>query len=345
MPTGKFTHPASVVLAFLLAANALAGDTLEGTPSARFDSLARDFGEVPKGTVVEQVFRLTNGGTAELRIENVQLSMPGMNIRVKQTIPAGETTEVRITWDTADYVREVEGRAELILNDPDRPRVTLTLTGIVFPPIDILPMPVIFMSQFVGERAVRSLTIRSNQQRPFHIVRLEPRGSHFQANYKAVEAGKSYELTVTVPPESPVGRYRESVIVHTDDPERPRISIDVNFLVKPEVFVSVETIDFGVIYLSDIRRNPEITDLLRQTFVINRKHGEMSITAIESDIRILDMTAEPATPSNAFKIDVGLKPSEMKTGAFEGSVVIKTSDPDHAKLVVPVKGVVLDRKR
>ena len=332
------------MLAFLLAANVSAADVPGDKPSARFDSLARDFGEVPKGTVVEHVFRLTNAGTAELRIENIQLSMPGMNIRVKPTIPAGETVEARITWDTAHYVREVEGRAELSLNDPDRPRVILTLTGTVLPPIDILPMPVVYMSQFVGERAVRSLTIRSNQQRPFHIVRLEPRGSHFQANYKIVEAGKSYELTVTVPPETPVGRHRESVVVHTDDPKRPRISIDVNILVKPDVFVSVETIDFGEIYLSDIRRNPGIVDFLRQTFVINRKHGEMSITAIESDIRILDMSADPATPSNAFKIEVGLKPAEMKTGAFEGSIVIKTSDPDHAKLVVPVKGVVLDRK-
>ena len=333
------------MLAFLLAANVSAGDVPADMPSARFDSLVQDFGEVPKGTVVEQAFRLTNAGTAELRIENVQLSMPGMNIRVKQTIPAGETVEARITWDTAHYVREVEGRAELSLNDPDRPRVSLTLTGTVLPPIDILPMPVVYMSQFVGERAVRSLTIRSNLQRPFHIVRLEPRGSHFQASYKAVEAGKSYELTVMVPPESPVGRYRESIVVHTDDPERPRIGIDVNILVKPDVFVSVETIDFGEIYLSDIRQNPGITDFLRQTFVINRKHGEMSITAIESDIRTLDMTAEPATPSNAFKIEVGLKPPEMKTGAFEGAAVIKTNDPDHAKLVVPVKGVVLDRKR
>ena len=332
------------MLAFLLAANVSAGDVPGDMPSARFDSLVQDFGEVPKGTVVEQVFRLTNAGTAELRIESVQLSMPGMNIRVKQTIPAGETVEARITWDTAHYVREVEGRAELSLNDPDRPRVSLTLTGTVLPPIDILPRPDVYMCQFVGERAVRSLTIRSNQKRPFHIVRLEPRGSHFQATYKAAETGKSYALTVTVPPESPVGRYRESVVVHTDDPERPRIGIDVNILVKPDVFVSVDTIDFGEINLSDIRRNPGIVDFLRQTFVINRKHGEMSITAIESDIRILDMSADPATPSNAFKIEVGLKPAEMKTGAFEGSIVIKTSDPDHAKLVVPVKGVVLDRK-
>ena len=166
--------------------------------------------------------------------------------------------------------------------------------------------------------------------------------NNFDFHLKEINAGKVFELTVLVKSDAPAGRYRDSLVIITSDPKHTSLHLEVNILVKSDIFVSVDTIDFGEINTSHIKNNSSIIGFLQQTFAINRKHGEMSIIGYESDIDFLNVEVEPATQSNAFKIEVGLKPRELKKGVFHGSVVLKTNDPDNPELIVPVTGVILD---
>jgi hypothetical protein len=266
--------------------------------------------------------------------------MPGMNMRVQQTIAPGKTADLQLTWDTKKIVKDVEGKALLHLNDPEHPKVMLTITGTVIPPIEFSPMPAFYMSQFKGEEKSRTITIRNNQDTDLHITRIETGGEHFIASIEEQEPGKLYLLHVTVPAQTPVGRYRESVFVHTDDPVRQRMHVEVNILVKPDIFLVPESVDFGRIDLAQIAHNPSLLDLVQQTVIINRRLGLMTIDSIESDIPFLTIRTEPDKPSQSFRLEVGLVKEKLQAGTFKGNLIVKTNDPQFPELNIPVSVVI-----
>jgi len=285
-----------------------------------------NFGQVNQGESVSVKFQIRNSGTKPLTITGLEFSMPDMNARVKQEIDAGSSAEILINWDTSRLRGEVKGQAVLTINDPQTPEIVLTLRGKVVPSIEILPRPAVYISQFSGEGKSAN-----NRQRRLNLVRLESMGKHFQAKYKELEEGKLFEITITIPAETPIGRYRESLLVHTDDPELERIHLEVNALVKADIFINPE-----------VQSNPEVIEFLTQTIVINRREGEMSITAVKTDIPFIWVKHEPEGRSAAFRLDAGLKPETLVNGRFEGQVILSTDDPGFSELRIPVKGEISD---
>jgi len=301
-----------------------------------------NFGQVSQGETVSVKFQIRNSGTEPLTITGLEFSMPGMNARVKQEIAAGSIAEILINWDTSRLRGEVKGQAVLTLSDPQIPKVVLTLRGKVVPSIEILPKPAVYISQFSGEGKSASLRIRNNRQRQLKLVRLESMGEYFQAEYEVLEDGKLFEITITIPAETPIGRYRESLLVHTDDPELERIHLEINALVKADVFINLDVVDFGRVSRARIQSNPEVLDFLTQTFVINRREGERSINAVKSDIPFIWVKQEPEGRSNAFRLDAGLKTESLVNGRFEGQIILSTDDPGFPELNIPVKGEISD---
>ncbi len=273
----------------------LCGSIANATPKATLDTQEQNFGRVLQGQVVSQTFRLRNDGDSVLRIEQARFSMPGMSIRTQQEIPAGTATDITIQWDTRGFNREVKGQTLLTLNDPARPQLLLTTSGEVQAPIEIVPRPALYLSQYKGEAGGGSLEILNHQQRPLQITRLEPRGSHFRANLETLEAGQHYRIRVEVPADTPIGRYRESLLLHTDDPQRPRLGVEVNVLVKNDVHASPETVEFGQLSLKRLQHQAGILELIRQTLSVSNRHGAMRITGLTTDDRCSGVATNAAT--------------------------------------------------
>lgn len=314
---------------------------ISAAPQAVFDRHQQDFGRVDQGTVVSQTFLLRNAGDSPLRIEQAEFSMPGMRIRTRQEIAPGETAEVKVEWDTHGYNLEVEGQTLLLLNDPKQPRVMLTSSGEVQAPIEVLPLPALYLSQYQGEPASGSLEIRSNQAAPLQITQLEPKGTHFQASLETLEPGKRYRLRVQVPEGTPIGRYRESVLLHTNDPARPRLNIEVNTLVKASVHVAPDMVDFGELSLADLKRQPGKLELTQQTLIVRNREGAMQITGLASDLAILHLQQTPQSAAQAFRVDVSLDPAQLRPGPLNGVIELHTDNPEMAHLSIPVTGQIL----
>ena len=314
----------------------------DAAPKAALDATSHEFGRVPRGTLVARTFVLRNLGAAPLRIEGMQFSMPGMRARVASTIEPGASTELKIEWDTSHYTREAEGQALLLLNDPDRPRLAITLTGFVVSPIEVDPVPAFYLSQFQGEASVQTVTIRNNRDRDLHIAGTEFQGDHVTLAVKTLEPGRLFAVTATASPDAAPGAYRESALVFTDDPERPKIRLDVNLLVKREVHVSVEAIDMGRIRIASVRANPSLLDLLRQTVIVESRSADMRITKVECDLPFVTLQYEPEGPAQRVRLDVGLDPTKLAAGEYGATVRVHTSVAAAPLLEVPIRMTVVD---
>ena len=324
---GWFTFPAS----------------LFATPRVSIDETSYDFGVVSQGQLVTADFTIENSGSGPLVINKIDFSMSGMNVKVKQRIEPEEKIQARITWDTSRFRREITGLATLYFNDPSMPQVTLTLSGVVTPAIEFLPRPAYYLSQYTGETHSQSITLKNNQDHPLEITSLSTSSNNFEYHFKETESGRVFELTVLAKADAPIGRFHDSLIVNTTDPKHPRLHLEVNILVKPDVFLSQEKLEFGRISLSQISTKPGLLDFIKQSLVIGRREGEMTIKAISSDLSFLEFAVEPKNEAQSFILEVGLLPDKLDLGNYSGTINIVTSDTKFPELRLPVSAIIVNQ--
>ena len=310
------------------------------TPQAILPNLSHDFGSVEQGSKVVHRFTIRNAGTASLTFTRLSLSESGMTAKMKPAILPGEEATLTVEWDTAGVKGTVAGKAVMEVNDPARPQITFVLTGVVKQAIEFLPYQAIFASVYRGEPGHRSMRIVNNRERPLGISRLEQQGEHFHAAITPVEPGKLYELKVTVPATVPPGRYSEAVFLYTDDPKMPRIMVPVNVIVKPDVYANPETLDFGRVALKELAHNSSVLELLTQSFIVRKRAGTFSITAVTSDLPFVTIQRSPEGDGKgeAFRIDVALMKDRLQPGPISGSIRILTDDKQFPELIVSVRG-------
>jgi hypothetical protein len=71
--------------------------------------------------------------------------------------------------------------------------------------------------------------------------------------------------------------------LHTDHSTFPRLRLPVNVLIKTDLYASPSILDFGMIRLEQLKKNPE---LFTEIVAIRKRDGDFRITSIESDLPI-----------------------------------------------------------
>jgi hypothetical protein len=327
---------ATLTFALLICLTTSAG--AQQVPSASGQTASQDFGTVKAGTLVTQTFTVARPAPGA-SVDRIDLSQRGMTARVAATDDEDDVA-LRITWDTTLLDGRVESAATVHWTEPSQPPVRVTLTGTVTLVIEVRPFPAVFFSVYQDEGGERAITIVNRDDRPLEISGLEPVGHHFTATVRTVIQGEEYEIVVRVAPGTELGRFREGLVVHTNQPTRRDVPVAVNVFVKPDVYASPEVVDFGQLDLEQLRRTPALRDALTQVVGIRRRQGPFVITSVETDIAGLDVTLSPSGPTDTFRMDVTLIPDQIKPGTIDGTIWLRTEDPIFPEVALPVRGEV-----
>jgi hypothetical protein len=267
--------------------------------------------------------------------------MPGMKARFKPLVNPGTEGSVTVEWDTTHLTGEIEGQGVIHFTDESRAPTPLLLKGVVKPPLEILPFPVIFLSAFRGENNERHLSIINNEDQPL-IIRLAPTpGKCLIASLATIQPGRSYDLKVKIESGILPGRYDEDLSISTDSAKIGTVTIPVHLFVKPDLYANPDTVDFGRVSANQLQSNSRTRQFLTQTFLVKKRAGEFEITQLSSDVPGIQINQDPARQkSSTFRIDVALDAQKIRPGKLEGSLEIYTNDADFPLIRVPVTGYV-----
>ena len=312
---------------------------VSGSPHADVVELGHDFGPVEPGRRLRHTFTIRNSGTAPLTILGVDVSEPGMRSRVSGPVTPGESGQIGIEWDTDRPNGNLDGQAVVRTNDPQRPRVTFTMTGVVTRSIDIRPSPDVFFTVFRDETAERRVTIVNTEERPLTIKGIRPVGGHVTAELQTVQPGKTYELVMKVPRGLPAGRYLEAVDIDTDHPRLTQLRVAVNVFVKDNLFTSPEVIDFGTLSLEHVASSSSFA-LYSQSTTLKKREGIFAIISITTDVPCLRIERSPQGTSGTFGFTVSIDPKRVHAGSLDGSIRIQTDDKTFPVIVLPVRGTI-----
>ena len=106
----------------------IASTGIGGFSQTRSESVAIDFAGKSKKT---EVIEITNAGHSTLNISSLQMFTPGLRISLgKRQLAPGETTKLKITAMRDDLQKvRTQPRILMITNDPQKPKVTITINA------------------------------------------------------------------------------------------------------------------------------------------------------------------------------------------------------------------------
>ena len=110
----------------------LTNNEFSRSPVVSFDTIVYDFGTVPGNTRVEHDFVLTNKGKSDLHIRKVSASCGCTAVQPSKTvISPGESTMIKVVYNTQGRNGADKKAITVITNDPRRSKTTLWIKAFV----------------------------------------------------------------------------------------------------------------------------------------------------------------------------------------------------------------------
>jgi len=200
----------------------VAGSSL-AVPEIHCETPVWDFGERLTGGKLVHDFVIENRGDEPLQFGTLK-NCCGMTINfpVKELLP-GSNAVCRATFDTSRRSGEQNKAIYIASNDPKQPYLILKMQGTLRQTLEIEPGFV----RFSPAEGKTSETVRLTSSKvPFSINNLTCTADGVHVTKKKI-SDLVWELDVKLAPDFPGGKVKGSIVVLTDHPRHPKITISL----------------------------------------------------------------------------------------------------------------------
>lgn len=317
---------------------ALALPAADGTPRAAIVEPIVDVGQVVRGEDFSATFEIQNTGTAPLEITEVRPTCGCTVTEYDETIAPGETGRIRATVDTESILGPNSKGITMFTNDPQSPRLQLTVKSNVRPFLYLDPGYARFtqLVQSGGAQTI-SQTLWAEDFEDLKVVSVESANPHIQVAYReardgereASGVGRQWRIDITLSDDSPVGPLSDRVVVTTNHPRQRVTDIPVSAFVRPMVSVTPPMIDFGPIEVG--------SDQQWGVLVRNFSETPLELGAVDAMAGVT-VDVEPVDDDGRRWRLVVTPTDQLPRGPFTGQVRVATNLPQLETLVVDLQG-------
>jgi hypothetical protein len=305
------------------------GQPAEPAPKVVIDKISYDFGTLDIASTGSHDFVFSNSGKAPLKLSSGGTSCRCTLSELAQgEIPPGGSTKATVTWKSKDQPGPYEQTATIITNDPDRPQVTLTVSGRITAVVQMLPGELVFSRASSGEAATAEARLLYYLEGSLKITGHEwsdpATARYFEVAMKPLTPDELKEhpsarsgtlITVTVKPGLPEGSFRQKIVFHTNLASSPTLTLPVQGVVGGEIAVVGRgwDPDTGILHLGTIASREGAK---RRLMLIVRGPSRKSVTFKPVQIA-----------PDLLKVSLG-QPSEINGGAVVETPLVIDVPPD-----------------
>jgi hypothetical protein len=345
----------ATMLVLALAATApfaVAQDKKAATDTAKAPRLTlvepiKDFGTVPKGQKLDWSFEVRNNGTTDLEIIAAKPACGCTVADFDKVIKPGQTGKVSAHVDTTNFAGPIAKSVTLETNDASTPNAQVTITAIVKPYVDAFPNGYVRYNMLQGDSEKQTLTLYSEDDTPFEIVKVESPQDWIKAEVHKAEgtdivpkigrAGQNqYKLDVTVGgPETRVGPLAEKIHIVTNSKFQPEFWVSVSGIVRPTFRVEPTGVNFGEVSATDTAATRTIT--LRSNDL--KAPERFVVSKAESGVAGVTATVKPTANKGEYEVTLQVA-KDAKPGVLDGNILLTTNDSIKPTVTIPIKGTV-----
>jgi hypothetical protein len=203
-------------------------------PAIRFTSTVYDFGKVDGDTQVECIFQFANEGTAPLEVNGVGPSCGCMKtIGWDRRVEPGQTGIIVVQYSSEHYIGDFSKSVSVTCNDPNQPKNTLEIKGVVWRAIEIKPPSAVL--NLCAEVPSASTTVRliSHLDEPLTLSDLTVSGAMVSVQLQTNQPGKEYQLIVGSPLPTPTNSQQGLITLKSSSTNMPLVQIRTYINVLP----------------------------------------------------------------------------------------------------------------
>lgn len=299
------------------------------------------FGQIYRGEKVQYHFLLKNAGEAELEIRKVRPSC-GCTAAVpsQKVIPPGGEAHVEVTFDSKNFVGKVTKTVMVDTNDPSEPTHTLTLEAFILEEVAAEPSRLTLGQIRQGEGLSLEVEVKSPTGMELKVSEAQSSSRALEITSIERQASSRYAIKLEVKRDSPAGRFDGDLVVHTNSPRQPIITIPFFGEVVSDVSVFPPQLSFGL-----VRQG---TEAVRQLLITFHNPGvrivrvevagplPAEVFSLRSD---LEGGGSSASGGANYRMDVVLS-KEAPVGRLEGSLKIHTTSTSQPLITVPISATI-----
>jgi hypothetical protein len=258
----------------------------------------------------------------------------------KQIAPAG-TGKIHAVVDTTSFDGPIAKHITVLTNDPDTPRLVLTLRIDVQAFLRASPSFVRILQVQTQEPEKVGINLWATDGQALEIRKVETPADWVVATVRrptdaerTPDAGADqWRLEVSLTEAAPLGPLGETLRLETNHPEEPVLEIPLSGNVRRILHIQPAQADFG--------KNAKPTRDAKR-FVIklfNFGKEPVEVRSLDSDLPFVTASIEPEEAGRRFRVELVLAADAPK-GKFEGRVKVETSSTVMPTIEIPVRGKV-----
>jgi hypothetical protein len=306
------------------------------TPQLAVDKAVIDAGRVSRGERIRVEFVLENRGEGALEIRAVQPACGCTVASFDRTVAPGARGKVEAVVDTTAFSGPISKSLTVVSNDPDHPRLLLTVQAEVQAHLLSSPSTVRFVHTRTLPAETVGVTVFSPDEAGLAVTAVESLLPHVTASAReateservAAGTGRQWRIEATLDAEAPIGPLRDFLIVRTNHPQQSELQIPLSGVVRPVLHLTPKAAEFGELSLAGQARRMVLT-------LINFGAEPIEIRSVATNVEGVAARAEVVEAGKRWRVVVELAPTLPK-GHVEGELRIETTSAAMPELVAPL---------
>jgi hypothetical protein len=267
----------------------------KGMPHIVFEETEHDFDVVDQQQTVKHTFKFRNEGDATLVIENIKTTCGCTGTLLsKKELPPGGQGDVEVSFSSGLSGGKKKKTIFVYSNDPQQTEAQLYITAKVVVPVEVRPRTLYWVAER-NKVSARTVELLYQPDLGLNIEDLKLSSPAFGASVrpKTDVEFPGYDIELTYNGELPVGNFKETLTILTDNALYPRLEVGLRGKVVGSVRVVPDTVSLGIV------KDDVLPTRTIRVYVTDRE--DFKITGMESTNPIVSVTFTSDTAKNSYE--------------------------------------------
>jgi hypothetical protein len=270
-----------------------------------FDELSKDFGSVPRGPTLSHHFRVSNNTRTPVNIASVRVSCGCVSaVALKTYLRPGETTAIVAHMDTSRFTGVRTVTIYVQLDAPAFEEVRLWVKADGRNDFAVVPAT-LAMGQVKRTTAPQAaVTITFYGSGDARIVQARGESNYVRASFRELRRLESevvYQVSASLRPDTPVGRWYTDVWVKTNLAAMPQVRVPLTVEIESPLSVSPETVTLGRVKVKGESERRVIVRGIKPFLITRVQGGDRQLlvrdtTPARKQIHVLTIHLKADTP-------------------------------------------------
>lgn len=300
-----------------------------GKPKIKFDQTVFDFGKTSQVDRVSGTFTFQNVGDAVLKLGKPTTSCGCTVAGVKpDTLQPGEKGELNFTLNLGRSRAVIQKNITVDSNDPETPKVTLTVKADYTPLYQISPVSYYFNLRKGETTNVTALVTRTDGK-PITVAKMKPSQSWIQAKVEPEpnSTNQALRIRATLTPDGSPRYFTEMLNVFIDETEQPAFAVTFTGRLLGDLTLTPESLYWPITDPAKALTSRHIT--LRSSLA-----DKLEVKNLTSSLK--ELTVEAVPKEDGKTLDLVAKLATIPDKTTNGVIRFETNIPSQPKVEVPV---------